>query len=155
VLPASRKKDVEIIGPIAPLPPPPMPVSQGKPSTASSVYHKPGYEADKAFDGDPTTRWSMDNGQATGWLEVDLGKPTKVSRAVIQEHSFPQTTRFTVEAQLPDGSWKLLAEGTTIGADKELKLPPTTAQKFRLKIFESKLINTGSGVTIDEFQLFE
>ena len=73
---------------------------------------------------------------------------------MIQERSYPQTTRFAVEAQQADGSWKVLSEGKTIGADKDVKIKPTTAQKFRLNILESKLINAGAGGTIDEFQLF-
>lgn len=152
VLPASRRKDVEIVGPI---PVPPTPVSLGRPATASSVYHGPGYGPDKAFDGDAATRWSMDNGQGAGWLEVDLGKPMQVSRVVIQEVSYPQTARFAVESQLPDGSWKTLAAGTAIGAFRELKFMPVTAQKFRLHILESNLINAGAGATVDEFELFE
>lgn len=158
VLPEARKKDVEIIGPLvplSPLPPPSVPVSQGKKASASSVYHSPGYEADKAFDGDETTRWSMDNGQGSGWLEVDLGKPMTISLIVIQERSYPQATRFAVEAQQTDGSWKTLASGTTIADFKEINIEPAMAQKFRLRILESKLINAGAGATIDEFQLFE
>ena len=151
VTPESRRKDVEIIGPV---PEPPLPVSQGKKVMASSTFRLPGYDADKAVDGDLSTRWATDAGQGSGWLEVDLGKPTTVSRAVIQEQSFSQTALFAVESQLADGSWKTLAEGTTIGASKELKFTPTTAQKFRLHIFESKLV-PGGGATIDEFQLFE
>jgi hypothetical protein len=152
VLPTARRKDIEIVGPI---PPPPMPVSQGKPATASSVYRAPGYEPAKAVDGDTSTRWSMDIGHGSGWLAVDLGKPTGVSRIVIEEQSYPQTARFTIEAQQADGTWQVLAEGTTIGPHKELQFAPTTARKFRLHILESKLLNAGAGVTIDEFQLFE
>jgi hypothetical protein len=39
VTPASRKKDVEIIGPIGPYPPPPVPVFQGRQANASSAFH--------------------------------------------------------------------------------------------------------------------
>jgi hypothetical protein len=134
--------------------PPPVPVSQGQSATASSVWHNPGYEPARAFDGDASTRWSADTGQGRGWPEVDLGKPITVARIVIQEASYPQTARFAVEAQSADGAWAAIAEGTTIGAFKELKVTPVTAQKFRLHIFESKLVNAGSGMNIDEFQLF-
>lgn len=130
-------------------------MSQGKTATASSTYHRPGYEAAKAIDGDEGTRWSMDNGQGSGWLEVDLGQPTTISRVVIQEKSYTQTTRFAIAAQQLDGSWKTLAEGTTIGEFQELKITPASARKFRLQILASKLINEGAGATIDEFQLFE
>ena len=96
----------------------------------------------------------MDSGNGSGWLEVDLGKATKISRIVIQERTYPQTTRFAVEAQQADGSWKVLWEDKIIGANKNVKIKPTTAQKFRLNILESTLFNAGAGVTIDEFQLF-
>ncbi len=151
VTPSSRRKDIEIY-PLKykPLPP----ISQGKTASASSTFHLAGYEADKAVDGNENTRWSMDSGNGSGWLEVDLGKATKISRIVIQERTYPQTTRFAVEAQQADGSWKVLWEDKIIGANKNVKIKPTTAQKFRLNILESTLFNAGAGVTIDEFQLF-
>ena len=67
----------------------------------------------------------------------------------------PQTTRFAIEAQPPDGSWKTLAQGPTSGDCKELKVASTTAQMFRLHLFASRLINAGAGMTIDEFQMVE
>ncbi len=151
VTPEARRKDIEVF-PLKAAPPPP--VSQGKPGTASSTYSA-GYAADKAFDDVAGTRWSTAAGQSTAWLEVDLGKPMAVRRAVIDESSYPQTTRFAIEAQQADGSWKAVATGTSIGSDKEVTFEPVTAQKFRLNVLESKLINPLSGVTVNEFKLFE
>jgi hypothetical protein len=156
ITPASRQADVVDMSAAPPVvkgSTDPLPVSRGKPATASTTYGG-GYTPDKAFDGDLSTRWSASNGQDTGWLEVDLGKPMEVSRVVIQEASYPQTTSFTVEAQQADGSWKSLAEGTTIGEYKELNITPRTAQKFRLHILSAKLVNARAGITIDELQLF-
>ena len=56
---------------------------------------------------------------------------------------------------MPDGSWKTLAQGTTSGDCKELKVTSTTAQMFQLHLFASQLINAGAGMTIDEFQMVE
>jgi hypothetical protein len=151
VTPDSRKKDVTI----CPLQEPPAPsVSENCKATASTEFNAE-YSAGKALDGDPDTRWSATRGQATGWLEVDLGKPMGISRAVIQERSYPQTTRFALEAKNEDGSWKVVAEGEAIGSDRELKFTPCKAQIFRLNIKASKLVNAGAGVTMDEFKLFE
>ena len=53
-------------------PPPPerTPLSEGKPARASSTWG-PGYEADKAFDGDDTSRWGAKPGRgAAGWKSI-------------------------------------------------------------------------------------
>jgi hypothetical protein len=150
VTPEARRKDIEIF-PLKSLPAPPL--SQSKPATASTTYGA-GYTPDKAFDGDLATRWSATVGQAAAWLAVDLGAPTTVGRAVVDESSYPQTTKFAVEAQMEDGAWKTVAEGDELGANREVKFTPVNAQNFRLRILESKLINTMSGATVNEFQLF-
>ena len=129
------------------------PVSLNKPATASSEYSAD-YSADKAVDGKADTRWSMSSTKGIGWLEIDLGKPTEVARAVINEKSYPQITKFTVEMLGTDGKWKVLARGRSIGAWCELSFAPVTAQKFRLNVLSSKLLYPNGGVTVDEFKLF-
>ena len=57
-----RKIDVETLQKVGQMirnPPPPSPPSltTGKKATASSTWPQPGYEADKAVDGNETTRW--------------------------------------------------------------------------------------------------
>ncbi|MCX6922352.1 MAG: discoidin domain-containing protein [Verrucomicrobia bacterium] len=146
LLPAWQQ-DLEICGPS---PVPPLPVSQGKRASASSVWHDPGYEPDKAFDGDSATRWAAANGQHDGWLEVDLGHPASVSRAVIQEISWPSISKFSIEARDANGTWQPFTTGTTIGAYLEMKFAPITAQYFRLHIESASNMPN-----IEEFQLFE
>ncbi len=96
----------------------------------------------------------MSSTQGSGWLEVDLGKPTVVARAVLNEKSYPQITKFTVEMFGADGKWPVLAWGRSIGARFELSFAPVTARKFRLNGLESELMWPSSGVTVDEFKLF-
>ena len=59
--------------------PEPMPLSEGKPAKASSVWSA-GYEADKAFDGDEQSRWGAAPDSRSGWLEVDLGTEPPIGR---------------------------------------------------------------------------
>ena len=145
VTPESRRKDIEIY-PLKAAPP--APVSEGKPATASSTYGG-GYEAGKAFDGDPGTRWASRSGKQ-GWLEVDLGKPTEVSRVVIDELSYERVSKFAIEAKQADGSWKKLAEGGTIGAGKEIRFAPVKARVLRLNILDC----SAEAPTIDEMRWY-
>jgi len=147
VIPESRRKDIEIC-PLQAAPP--KPVSEGKPATASSVYGD-GYRADKAFDGNPDSRWSAtaESGKE-GWLQVDLEKPTSISRVMIQETTYARVSKFAIEAQLANGTWKDIVDGTVIGAGKALAFPAVEAQKWRLHVFNC----TENGPTINELQFF-
>ncbi len=120
--------------------------------TASNFYkNDPTYGPQAAVDGDDYTRWATDDGTTAAWLEVDLGKPAKVGRAVIQQ-AFPELKRikkFAIEYQ--DGNeWKPCYHGENLGDTLDKRFDPVTAQKFRLNITEA----TG-GPTIWEFQLFK
>lgn len=148
VVPEARRQDIEIFPLRTGVRP--KPVSEGKPARASTTYHRAGYEASKACDGDSTTRWASADGARSGWLEVDLGKPTTITHAVIEEIAYASTSDFAIEAQQPDGSWQTVVAGTTIGAHKELQFPPATARIFRLNL--KKLSDNPN---IEEFQLFE
>ena len=131
----------------------PIPVSQGKPASASSQWADL-YSADRAFDGHPNSFWALGQSQTTGWLEVDLGKSTKISSAMIQENCthprVPEVSQFAIEAQQADGAWQTVVEGLGIGPKKKLAFAPVKAQKFRLHILTSKSVPT-----IAEFQLYE
>ena len=150
ITPESRRNDVKII-PLQPVAR--TPVSMNQPATASTEY-SPDYSAAKAVDGKNDTRWSMSSTHGTGWLEVDLGKPTEVARAVLIEKSYPQITSFAIEMLTADGQWQVLARGRRIGAWFESSFAPVTGQKFRLHVLESRLKWPDGGVTVDEFQLF-
>jgi hypothetical protein len=55
-----------------------------------------------------------------------------------------------VAIQIPQGdSWKEVARGTTIGADKEIEVAPVRARRVRLNVFRAKC-----PVNINEFQVF-
>jgi alpha-L-fucosidase 2 len=122
-------------------------LNQGKAMTASSTQGA-GYEAAAAADGDLTTRWAAAGGQRSAWLEVDLGQPVLVGRAVVRELAGPRIRKFAVDV-LEGESWKPLAGATKVGVVCVLDFPPVTARKFRLNIGEA-----ADTPTIEEWGLY-
>ena len=127
-------------------------LATGKKATASNVFQgNAQFGADKAFDGDSETRWATDSGTKSAWLEVDLGKPMTIGRAVI-EQAFPELKRvrkFAIE-YWQDGQWKPCYRGENLGALLDATFNPVTAQRVRLNITEAT-----DGPTIWEFELFK
>jgi alpha-L-fucosidase len=144
-----RKIDVETLCKVGEMirNPPPMPPSQDRPAKASSVWG-PGYDADKAFDGDETSRWGAAPDARNGWIEVDLGADTKVGRAIVMEIGYPRTLKFVIEYQNGD-AWQPLARGTAIAGRRVYDFAPVKARHVRLNILEANEVPT-----IEEFQLF-
>ena len=132
----------------------PLPVSlaTGAKATAANVYQNLAeYGPDKAVDGRRDTRWATDAGVKSAWLEVDLPKAGKFSRAVIKQ-AYPELKRirkFAIE-YWEAGQWKACYRGEDLGARLTARFEPVTAQRVRLNITEST-----DGPTIWEFQLFE
>ena len=144
---------LELDGPAIEIPPiasmPSGSVAAGGKATASNVYQNmSAYGADKAFDDDPETRWATDYGITQASLEVDLGKPATINRAMIDERRYIRVKKFQLQFKRGDG-WKTFFEGTTLGEKKKLNFAPITARYVRLNI-----LGSADGPTIWEFQLF-
>ncbi len=126
-------------------------LATGKRATASNVYRNMAqFGPGKAFDDNSETRWATDSGTMSAWLEVDLGKPVTIGRAVI-EQAFPELQRvrkFAIE-YWQDGSWRPCYQGENLGDTLEVTFRPITAQRVRLNIIEAS-----DGPTIWEFELY-
>lgn len=126
-------------------------LATGRPVRASSFWGL-GYEPEMAFDDDEATRWGVAPGSTSGWLEVDLGTETTISRAVINQEGWNRIVAF--QLQRHDGeSWKAFyssTEGERIGGKVEVSFAPVKASQVRLAVTE-----TTAEVTIWEFQLFK
>lgn len=120
-------------------------------ATASNVYKDdPTYGPAMAVDDNPETRWATGEGTTSAWLEVDLGKPATLGRAII-EQAYPELQRirrFAVEYQDGDG-WKACYQGENPGGRLDLTFGPVNARRIRLHVIEST-----DGPTISEFQLY-
>ncbi|NLX13969.1 MAG: hypothetical protein GXY44_10005 [Phycisphaerales bacterium] len=106
---------------------------------------KQGYEADKAFDGDETTRWGAARDARSGWIELDLGNDTEIDRAVVMEIGYPRTKEFAIEYRAGD-TWVPLVTGMTISGRRMYEFSPIKARAFRLNILSATDVPT-----IEEF----
>jgi alpha-L-fucosidase len=125
-------------------------VAAGKKAKASNVFEKMEtvYGPAKALDDDPETRWATDWGTHQAWLEVDLGEPKTIDRAMISESCGTRVQEFELQAKEGD-AWKTFYRGTTIGEEGQFRFQPVRAQVIRLSILKAT-----EGPTIWEFQLF-
>ncbi len=120
-----------------------------KKARASNVFQKnAGYNASKAVDNDPATRWATDSGTQQAWLEVDLGKPITFNRTKIDEE-YDRVQEYELQCR-DDNRWKTFARGTKLGHDYSKQFEPVTGRYIRLNILKAT-----DGPTICEFQLFE
>ena len=141
---------LDLDGPASEIPPRSVPsgsVTTGKKIIASSVWPQPGYEPIKAIDDDPATRWGAGADTRSGWLQVDLGRPTTIDRVTILE-AYGRTRQFELEVK-DGGDWRTCLKGTKIGESYSKQFHPVTAQIVRLNILEATDVPT-----IWEFQLF-
>jgi hypothetical protein len=97
------------------------------------------YGPGQALDADPDTYWATDDGQAAGWLEVDLGGPVEFNVVMIQEAiALGQRVEAWQLEVWREGAWQVVARGTTIGHKRLERFEPVTAQRARLMIGRAK-----------------
>ncbi|MBA4408368.1 MAG: alpha-L-fucosidase [Bacteroidota bacterium] len=121
-----------------------------KPAKASSVReNSPLYEANMATDGNKETYWATNDQIKTGNLEIDFGERKLISYVLVQEYIKlgQRVKNFTVEIE-KDGNWQEVAQGTTIGYKRILRINPVEAQKVRILIADSKACPVISNVEV-------
>ncbi len=110
--------------------------TQGKPARASNVYQNEAeYTAEKAFDGEPETRWATDAGVHQAWVEVELGKPLTFDRIAISE-AYERVRKFELQVREGEG-WRTFHAGATLGEKFAATFPPVTGNAVRLNILEA------------------
>jgi hypothetical protein len=80
----------------------------------------------------------MDDGQTTGWLEIDLGRDYTFDVILVSEHiALGQRVKaFSIEVYTK-GVWRMWMRSTTIAQRRILRWYPVTANKVRINITES------------------
>ena len=92
-------------------------------------------EADKAIDGDPSTRWSSGTGLSDGqWLQIDLGARTEFDRIVLDNASSPNdfSRRFSIEVSNDAQHWRRIARAAGTPSSSQVQLAPTSARYVRI-----------------------
>lgn len=89
--------------------------------------------AGRIMDPDPETFWSP-TAMAGGWAQLEFARPVEFNVVSIQEaiQHGQSVSNHRVEAW--QGSWSVIAEGTTIGAKRIHLVRPVTATRVRLLI---------------------
>ncbi|MDP4223152.1 MAG: alpha-L-fucosidase [Bacteroidota bacterium] len=113
-------------------------LAKGK-KVKSSANRSKAFGPEKVNDGDPETYWATPDNITTASITIDLGSPTEVNRILLQEYIKlgQRIQQFSVEALL-DGTWKSLADGTTIGYKVIRKFPVVKASQIKVTFLKSK-----------------
>ncbi len=107
------------------------------------------FAAQLVADGDNSTYWATNDETKTGSLEIDLGEEKTIKFVQLQEfiQLGQRVKSFTVEVW-QDNAWKKVAEGTTIGYKRILKIDPVTTSKLKVTITDSKACPVISSVSL-------
>jgi len=97
------------------------------------------YAGNMITDGKKDTYWTTDDDRNTGSFEIDLGKAEKVKYIVLQEYIRlgQRVKAFTVDVW-KDEAWQKVADATTIGYKRILKIDPVITSRIRVNINDSK-----------------
>lgn len=110
--------------------------ARGAMITASSDRDNMEFLASKTLDGNPDTAWASQDGELTGSLTVVLKQPAEFDVVRIEEAiAFGQRVRAFKVSIMADHQWQQVAEATTIGPRRVLRLPaPVTAKMIRFEL---------------------
>jgi alpha-L-fucosidase len=97
------------------------------------------FGADRAIDGDPSTYWATDDGVTAGTLQLELSSPARFDQVRVREAIAlgQRVESWTLDAEA-GGTWRTLAEGTTIGVRRILRFEPVTASRVRLRVTRAR-----------------
>lgn len=107
------------------------------------------YSPANLTDNNPETYWATNDNELISSVEVELDKPQEVKYVLLQEYiKLGQRVKsFTIEVWSAD-RWLPVAEATTIGYKRIVKLEPVQTDKIRISILDSKACPLISNVEI-------
>jgi alpha-L-fucosidase len=97
------------------------------------------YAANLLTDGMKETYWATDDNVLKATLEIDLKKEQTVKYIVLQEYIKlgQRVKKFTVEV-MQNNNWVKVADETTIGHKRIIKIDPVKTSKVRVSILDSR-----------------
>lgn len=119
-----------------------------KVTAASTVW--PGSAIGSLVDVKADTAWCSADGDEHPWIEIDLGGDKAFDVVELREKIAlgQRVAGWAVDAW-QDGGWREIAQGTTIGNRRLVRIPQTTAGKVRLRI-----TSTMAPVALVDFGLY-
>ncbi|MBE1445020.1 X2-like carbohydrate binding domain-containing protein [Paenibacillus sp. OAS669] len=116
------------------------------------------YSAAKAFDGNPTSRWSAEKGKtANQHLTVDFGDSITFNQVIVRESSYQRVNHYVLQYSEDGENYIDIpgTEGSSIGTSKTIDFDPVTAQYLRLLMYSTKLESGASKEpTINELEVY-
>ncbi|OIV42277.1 alpha-L-fucosidase [Flavobacterium johnsoniae] len=108
--------------------------------TADNVRGKnPEFGPKNVSDANKNSYWATDDNVKNASITFEFAKPTAVNRILLQEYiALGQRVKaFNVEVKV-DGNWKTVANETTIGYKRILRIDRITASALRINITDAK-----------------
>lgn len=107
------------------------------------------YAAANLIDGNPETYWATNDGLRTASVEISLKKKTLIKYVLLQEYiKLGQRVKaFTIEVW-KDNAWRNVAEASTIGYKRIVKIEPVETDKIRIAIRDAKACPVLSNVEV-------
>ena len=107
------------------------------------------FDSNQLIDNNQDTYWATDDSITTGSIEIDLFEEQTVNYVVLHEYlNLGQRVKaFTIEIKKADG-WIRVAEATTMGFKRIIKIEPVTTNLIRVNFTEAKACLTVSGIEV-------
>ncbi|MDT4991096.1 MAG: hypothetical protein QOH97_988, partial [Actinoplanes sp.] len=126
-----------------------IPISQGKPTTASSSENPGPYPASAAVDGNTATRWSSAFSDPQ-WLQVDLGATTPITSVTLNwEAAYGKA--FQIQTSANASTWTTIYSTTTGGGGVQNLTVSGSGRYVRMY---GTTRGTPYGYSLWEFQVF-
>jgi acyl-homoserine lactone acylase PvdQ len=123
-------------------------LAAGKTARASSTQLF--YPASRAVDGDPTTRWSSSSSD-NQYLQVDLGAPTTVARALLRWEA-AYGAAYSIQTSTDGSTWTTVHSTTTgNGGVDNVRFSPTSARYVRM---QGVTRGTSHGYSLYELEVY-
>ncbi|MGH9847385.1 MAG: discoidin domain-containing protein, partial [Blastocatellia bacterium] len=114
-------------------------LAKGKISASNIRGNNRKYGPDNVSDGDRQTYWATDDGARSAWLEIDFGREIEFNRFLAQENIAlgQRVKRFSL--RIWNGKdYEKIAENTTIGYQRILRLPNVRTSKLKFVIEDAR-----------------
>jgi alpha-L-fucosidase len=97
------------------------------------------YAAGNVIDGNKETYWATNDDVLNASIEIDLGKPQKISYVIIQEYIRlgQRIKSFNIEVW-KDNVWTPVTQGTTVGYKRIAAITPIETSKIRVNFTDAK-----------------